>query len=127
MRFLFAALLAAHGVAHLVGFLGSWGWLASAQVPHRTTILLGRVDLGEVGIRLFGVLWLLLAIGFVLGGLGVAASQTGVARWLMAMAAISLMACVLAWPDARIGVAVNAAVLAIVVFAARSGWLGLGP
>ena len=126
VRVLFAAFLAAHGVAHLVGFLGAWGWLASAQVPHRTTILFGRVDLGEVGIRVFGVLWLLLAVGFLMGGWGVAASQAGVARWLIAMSSVSIAACILAWPDARIGVAVNAAVLVVVAYAVRSGWLGLG-
>ena len=126
VRLLFAAFLAAHGVAHLVGFLGSWGWLASAQVSQRTSILLGRVDLGPVGIRVFGVVWLLLAVGFLIGGWGVAVSQVGVGRWLVAVASVSLVACVLAWPDARIGVAVNAIVLTVVTFGAGGGWLGLG-
>jgi hypothetical protein len=63
MRFALSALLIAHGVAHLVGFVVPWKLLSTAEVPYRTTILGGMM--------------------FVVG-----------------------------WPEARIGIIVNAVLLA---------------
>jgi hypothetical protein len=67
--FLFA-LLVVHGIAHLVGFVVPWRLLVSADMPYKTTILAGRLDVGANGIRLVGVLWLL--VGAMTIGAGMA-------------------------------------------------------
>ena len=110
MRSLFAVLLVAHGIAHLVGFVMPWGLMSSLDVNYRTTVLNGTVDLGETGARVFGILWLALAIAFVVIGAAVfAGSRDGV--WIVRFAALSLLFCVLAWPEARIGAIVNVAII----------------
>ena len=50
MRFGLAFLLVAHGVAHLVGFVSSWKLATLAELPYKTTVFSGRVDVGDAGI-----------------------------------------------------------------------------
>src|SRR5829696_5581074 len=104
MRIALAILMALHGVAHLVGFSGAWS-LAPEGVPYKTTVLAGHVDLGDVGIRAVGLLWLAAAAAFLFAGL----------------AAVSLRLSATEWPEARIGVAINALIITALI-AAR--WLG---
>ena len=58
MHFALSALLVAHGVAHLVGFAVPWKLVSTAEVPYRTTILGGMIDIGDTGARALGVVWL---------------------------------------------------------------------
>jgi hypothetical protein len=126
LKALLAFVFAAHGVAHLVGFLGSWRLASFAEMPYRTTILSGRIDLGESGIRAMGAGWLALAVACGVVALGFAID----ARWAVRLAAGVLLAsslfCILGWPEARIGLFVNlglAVVLATsTVVTSRRAW-----
>lgn len=117
MRYALVALLVLHGIAHLVGFAGPWLLVASAETPYRTTVLQGRVDLGEWGIRIYGLGWLTLAIGCAVVAFGVTARSTW---WLVALESLILLSvifCVLGWPESRLGVPANI-VMILVAFAA---------
>lgn len=121
MRIALAILLALHGLAHLVGFAVPWRIAKSA--PYSTTLLSGHVDLGHAGIRAYGILWLLLAIAFMLAAAGAATDR---AEWIpLAIGAsiASLALSVLSWPDSRIGVPVNLAILGVVFAGSRLDWL----
>jgi len=107
MRFVLAFLLVAHGVAHLVGFVSSWKLATLAELPYKTTVFSGRVDVGDVGTRMMGVLWLLAALAFLVAAIAVAAETGWAVRFTLAAVIGSLILCVVGWPDARIGVAVN--------------------
>ncbi len=111
MRFALAALLIAHGVAHLVGFVVPWRLVSTAEVPYRTTILGGVTDLGDAGARALGVVWLVAALAFVLLA-GAVLAGWNVRLWVFAMLALSSVLCVVGWPEARIGLVVNAVLLA---------------
>lgn len=52
LRWVIATGLAAHGIAHLVGAAVSWRLVASPDVPHHTSVLNGRLNVGDAGIRL---------------------------------------------------------------------------
>ena len=120
MRFALAVLMALHGFAHLPGFLVPWRLLRSPETPYATTVLSGRVDLGDLGIRVLGVLWLLTGAAFV----GVAyLTWTQGQGWItraVAVTGVSLLLSVLAWPLSRIGVIVNAFLLLVLL---ASAWL----
>jgi hypothetical protein len=111
MRFVFAALLIAHGVAHLVGFVVPWKLVSTAEVPYRTTILGGVADLGDAGMRAVGVVWLVAALAFVLLA-GAVLAGWNVKLWVFAMLALSSVLCIVGWPEARVGLVVNAVLLA---------------
>lgn len=120
MRVFVALFLLVHGFAHLVGFAGSWN--LSREIAYKTTILGGRFDAGDSGIRVIGVLWLIAALAFAVAG----AALLGRAPWwpaaAMGVSAASLVLCVTGWPDARIGLAIDAALIAFLVAGVRAGW-----
>jgi hypothetical protein len=111
MRFALAFLMVLHGIAHLAGFAGSFHLTAAADLPYKTTVLGGRVDLGG-GIRVMGVLWLALATVFVVVAAGTALNATWWVNAAGVTAATSLVMTLLELPQARIGVLVNLAILA---------------
>jgi hypothetical protein len=71
MRVILVLLLLAHGIAHLPGFLVNWQLRSFPELPFRTTLFAGTLDVGLIGIRAVGVGWLLVAIAFGFAALGV--------------------------------------------------------
>ena len=125
MRFAFAVFLFVHGFAHLVGAAGAWQ--LGTGIPHKTTLLGGRVDLGEPGIRAFGVVWLVGALAFMATGAALAFDIPLWATLAVAAALFSLVISVLALPDAVVGVWINAGLLAMLLAAHWMGWLSVWP
>jgi hypothetical protein len=120
-----AAALILHGMAHLPGFLVLWR--LSAGSPYKTTIIGGRLDLGDVGAKVMGVLWLLLVISFAL----VAWFAFMGAPWwplgALSVASGSLLLCLLYWPETKIGVVIDVVlIVAIVIWKAGLGLIRLG-
>lgn len=111
MRFAFAILLVLHGIAHLVGFLTAWGVVEPEGEAPATTILAGRIDLGRAGARAMGVLWLLAGAAFAVAATGVWWDLAWGYPLTAGTAGASLLLSALHWPQARIGVAVNLAIL----------------
>lgn len=123
MRLALALLFLVHGMAHLPGFAVAWRLATTGDLPYRTTLLGGRLDIGDAGIRVMGLLWLAAALGFAAAA---ALTWRDSPVWptvaLVATLA-SLVLSGLAWPDSRIGVFVNLAILAVLLLGGRMGWL----
>lgn len=122
MRILLGSLMAVHGIAHVVGFVVPWRLIAPQSAEYSTTILAGHIDLGAGGIRTLGIVWLALAIGFLVAA---AASWFGFSWWTGAatwLASVSLALSVLAWPASKIGVPVNLVILAAILVGTRMNW-----
>ena len=117
MRLMIAALMALHGIAHFVGFAGAWR-LAPGDFPYRTTVLNGRVDLGNVGIRVMGMLWAALAIAFVTVAIGAVGGATWWPLAALGVATASLLLSAVHFPEARLGVVINLLIIA----ALAAGW-----
>jgi hypothetical protein len=66
-----------------------------------------------------GVLWLVAALAFLVAAVAVATEATWAVRFLLAGVMASLMLCLLGWPDARIGVAVNLGLVLLIAIGAR--------
>jgi len=110
MRVALAALLIVHGVAHLAGFVVPWKLVSTPEMLYKTTVFGGMLDAGDVGARTLGIVWLTVAVGFVLIG-GAVLTGLGARAWLFAMVMLSIGLCGAGWPEARIGLVVNAALL----------------
>ena len=114
MRSAFSLFLVLHGIAHLPGFLVPWRLSAPAEMRY-TSVLGGSADLGRVGIRIVGILWLLTAVAFVVAG---AATFLEDAAWrTIAITATlaSLAITLLGWPQSQIGLALNLLLLAYLI------------
>ncbi len=124
MRVLPAVLLALHGLAHLPGFLTPWRLATLEGLPYTTRVLAGRVDVGAGGARMLGVLWLLTALAFWLAADLAVLGRGGWGTLALAACAVSFVLCVLGLPEARLGLALNAAMLAaLLLMGPRAGWL----
>ena len=121
MRIVLSVLLLLHGIAHLPGFLASWRLMEVENVPYGTSIVGGAVDVGDSGIRIVGVLWLLVALACVVAGI---AGLRGTSGWpTLALSAVtfSVLLCIIGWPAARIGLVVDVALLAVLSFGVWHG------
>jgi hypothetical protein len=111
MRVAFALLLLIHGVAHLVDFVVSWQIATLKEMPYKTTILANSINVGDSGIRLIGILWLVAALVFAACSIGALTHQAWWSLLTLWIAAFSCALCVIGWPDARLGVFVNIAIV----------------
>lgn|GEM_PF-1135519 len=107
MRYAIPALLAAYGIAHLPGFLVPWRWLTSPELPFKTTLLWGWVEVGEAGIRAIGIGWLLTGFAVMATAVGLARQAPWAATAALPVVLISGLLCFIELPHARIGLALN--------------------
>jgi hypothetical protein len=115
--------MALHGFAHLVGMVVSWQLAPLEGAIYKTTLLSGRVDVGDAGMRVMGALWLLTALGFAIAAF---ATYTNQPWWLAAaivVSVISLALSIVALPDSRIGVGVNLLILAALGIGTFARWI----
>lgn len=125
LRVLTLLLIAAtllHGLVHLLGFLAYLPLARFAELPYKTAILGGRIDLGPAGMRAFSLLWLLAAVGMALAAIALALGRPAWAPLLLAAALLSLVLCVLDWGAAFRGALIDGSLLLLlfVVFGLRT-------
>ena len=123
MHIILGIFLIAHGIAHLVGFVTYWKIASIEDMPYKTTLLSGILDVGDVGIRIVGILWLLTGLAFTMVGVGIITLQPWWIPLTLYITIFSLIMCILGWPDARFGVLVNIIILAFLYFGNYLGWL----
>jgi len=100
MRTIAALILTLHGIAHWVGFRAAF-W--STFLPLRRLVTLPR--------RLEGVVWLLLGVGFLTVAALVVLEHDTYRGLLLGCLLASMVMCTVAWPDARIGLLIDAGLL----------------
>ena len=92
-------------------------------MPFKTTLLSGFLDVGDVGIRIVGILWLLIGLAFAIVGVGIITLQPWWFPLIIYITIFSLIMCILGWPEARFGVLVNIIILAFLYFGNNLGGL----
>jgi hypothetical protein len=108
------AVVAAHGLIHLIGFVGPWGISSVEGFAYRTTALGGAIALGDTGARAIGIVWLACAVGFVVAGFGIWRRAPWALPLTAALAVVSIVVCVLGLPETSAGIVVNAVILGAV-------------
>jgi hypothetical protein len=108
-----ALVLGVHGLIHLMGAT-VYLRLADLQgLAYKTTILGGRIDLGEGGTRIFGALWIVPAVAFVIAAL---ALLEGWGWWSVALLLATLLSIpltLLDWNVAFMGAIVDFLILIV--------------
>jgi hypothetical protein len=111
IRWLAAAALAAHGIAHAAGFAVAWRLMASPDLPYHTTVFNGRLDVGDTGMRLVGLAWLVAAFAFVMTAWLLLSRHQGAPAFVIFVALASLVLCAVEWPFARVGLFIDLALI----------------
>jgi hypothetical protein len=114
IRIVSAIILFFHGLIHLMGTMVYMKLGSLDGFPYKTSILNGRMDLGESGIYIFGMLWALAAIGFVVPAVGLFTRWKWNQSLLVGVSIFSLVLTGLDWEIASAGFIVNVAILAII-------------
>src|SRR5688500_3479839 len=104
MRVALAILLLLHGIAHTPGFVVPWRLATLADLPYRTTLLDGTVDVGPIGVRAVGLFWLLVGLAFVAASIATFRDSAGWRALAAGVSCASLVLSILDWPAARVGV-----------------------
>jgi hypothetical protein len=107
-------LILIHGLIHFFGFLVYWKIIEGFEdLPYKTTVFSEMLDIGDVGIRIFGIIWLLTAVGYIIAVIGLIVQKyDGVRKSLPYVTVISLFITVLDFTVAYTGVMFNVIVLA---------------
>jgi hypothetical protein len=122
MRIAVGIYLLVHGLCHFVGFLVPWKIITSKEEPYKTTLLSGAVDVGHIGIRAVGILWLFAGLAIIATGIGAFASWPSWRTATLGLAAASTVLCVFGLPGAKIGILANL-LLFVYLAAVKLGWL----
>ncbi len=99
IRIIVAVVLILHGLIHLMGFVVPWRLVTIEDLIYKTTLLSGKLDIGDAGIRMIGLFWLLGATGFVVAGIAIFTLQPWWQILTLGVTILSLIICLLGWPD----------------------------
>ena len=119
-KILAAVLLVAHGLIHLIG---TTVYLRLAEIEgfaYKTTLLGGRWDLGAAGIGIFGALWAVATVGFIVAAIGM---LTNSSWWQPALIAVTVYSLILTALDSSLafaGIGLNIVILIAVFWMRRS-------
>jgi hypothetical protein len=122
MRIAVGIYLLVHGLCHFVGFLVPWKIITSKEEPYKTTLLAGALDVGHLGIRAIGILWLLAGLAIMATGIGAFLSWPSWRTATLGLAVASTVLCVFGLPGAKIGILANL-LLFIYLVVVRLGFL----
>lgn len=122
-RVILGAVFTLHGLIHLLGFAVYWRLAEVEDISYRTALLSGNLPVGEFGAWVFGLLWLVAAVGFAVAGLAVLLARPRWRRLTLGVALFSLAITLLGLPDSPYGVVVNLAILACLLAGGRTRWL----
>ncbi len=118
-RIMLAVIIVLHGLVHIMGVV-SYLKLGEVQgLPYKTTVLDGRVNLGNSGIGVYGALWGVAALGFIAAAIGILLNSSWYLPLLTVATVFSLLLTVLDFNVAMAGVVVNTALLILVWIAPR--------
>lgn len=120
MKVLFYAagiLVALHGLIHVMGFVAYWPLAAIAELPYKTTLASGRWDVGPMGMKVYALLWLLVAVAFLVSLAGLVTHQSWWRPAMLATIVISTALIALDWAPSFRGAVINAAILALMALA----------
>jgi hypothetical protein len=116
-----------HGLIHLIGFRVYGQGAQMAEMPFKTTFLNGSLDLGPSGTRVYGLLWLLPALGFILAGIGVVLHASWWQPVLIAASLVSILLTGMDWSYAFRGTLIDFGLIGTaVLFSPLAARLGIG-
>ena len=119
---LLAVALGIHGLIHIIGVLVNFKLVDMKDNPYKTTLLAGRWDIGERGTRIFGAVWLVIMIGYMVGIIGLTLNQSWWYPLTIVMTAASLVICIFDVPGTKFGLIINIVLLILLAIGPYVDW-----
>ena len=121
-KYIILALILGHGLAHISGFLASF---TSVDVGYHTDnawIFRGDITLKSDFGKIFGMLWLIVAILFLIAAAGIIFSLSWWTNIALAAAVVSLIVIVPFWNTVPPGAKAGAVFDLIILILLTTGW-----
>ncbi len=116
VRYAGTAILLLHGLIHIIGVLMYWKIAELEDFGgYKTALLGGRLEVGDAGMRVFGALWGVAMIGFVIAAYGVARQRDWWLELAVAVTLFSLVLTVLDWNPKSAGPVINLLILDVLI------------
>jgi Family of unknown function (DUF6544) len=115
LQIILAIAVGIHGLIHLLGFVAYWPLAKVVELPYKTSLLGGRLELGAGGMRLYSALWLLSALGFVIAAIALATKWPSWAPLMLGAVLLSIVVCIPDWGAAFRGVWIDVVLLLVLV------------
>ena len=109
-----------HGLLHLVGFFVPWRF-AGIAVLHADEVAGGRIRLSVAASRILGLLWLFVAIMFMVAAVGLIFDVSWTLGLISVASIGSIPLCLTKLPDMAIGAAIDVVILIVVLPIAITG------
>lgn len=103
-----------HGLIHLIGFVVPWRIVEFADLEYSTKIFFEQIDIGDVGQRIWGLVWLGITLAYLPATYGVATDADWTNSVLVPATVASLVVCVLGLPDTVVGILANVIILGVI-------------
>ncbi len=123
LRIVAGVFLALHGLVHLLWFGVTWRFITPEGLPYSTKVLADRINVGEGGIRLAGLLWLAATVIWVTAGIGLVFSAPWWHVVTVAAALFSSVMCILGLPVAKYGLLINLVILVLLFLNGQFRWV----
>lgn len=106
----------AHGLVHLIGVVACWQ-LAEVEEfpPYKTTLLNSRWEIGDIGMRIYGLTWLIATLIFVVAAVGMVFRQDWWIPVLFTASLFSLVINALDWEWAKYGALLDILILGVLI------------
>jgi hypothetical protein len=125
IRIITAIVLILHGLIHLIGFVVNFKIAEIEDIKHKTSVLAGKIEIGETGVRILGLAWLLIALAFVISAVALFYAPTWWWTYILVVTILSLIVTILGWPDAQFGAYLNIVILTLLFIGKWLGWFPL--
>jgi len=83
--------------------------------PYKSTLLNGRWKIGDTGIRIYGLSWLIATLGFVVSAVGMVFRQDWWVAMLLATSLFSLVVNALDWEWAKYGALLDILIVGVLI------------
>ncbi len=104
---IFTIVLIIHAIAHLPGFVMSFKLAEIKELPYSTKIFFKKVEIGEFGIKIYGVIWLLLSLVFLIAVFFIIFDKPVFKETVLAASILSLLISTAGLPETKFGVIIN--------------------
>ena len=123
IKLIFVFFIIVHGFAHLVGFVVPWKIASLQEMPFKTTLFYDKLNLGNKGIKIVGILWLLSALGFFFAAIFILMDNPIGLLIVSVSICFSIFLCISGLPDSKIGVFANFFILLLIFATKWFDWL----
>ncbi len=123
MKIALGIFLGIHGFAHLIGFLVPWKIATLKEMPYSTKIFYQKYDIGSIGVRITGLLWLAATLLFFTTSFYLISGNPQWMTILRVSIYLSSLLCIIGLPDARIGFLVNFVLFLFLVLNTKFMWI----